>query len=91
MARGHKIFRAYFNSTGEIWEATGIRFVYEAALRAMKECAHILGGYYTVHIYFVDERIEVGREDAEECVFTVSVDAGLCCNYVKIVKGFFEE
>ena len=72
MTRDHKIFRGYLEETGEIWEASRIRWVYDSAVRAMKAWAHInLGGNYTVHIYAVDERIQPGKEDADECVLTV--------------------
>lgn len=92
MATGHKIFRGYLNETGEIWEASSLRFVYEAALRSMKAWAHLnLGGNYTVRIYAVDERIEPGREDAEECVVSVFVDAGRSWTKTEVVKGCCEE
>ena len=92
MARDHRIFRAYLNETGEIWESLALHWVYEAALRSMKAWAHInLGGNYTTHIYAVDERIEPGREDAEECVLTVFVDAGLSWTEAEAVKGYCKE
>lgn len=90
MTRDYRIFRGYLEETGEIWEATGIRFVYEAAVRTMKAWAHIhLGGNYTVRIYAVDERIQPGREDADECVLTVLVDAGPSWTETGVVKGYW--
>lgn len=91
MTRDHRIFRGYLDETGEIWEATSIRFVYEAAVRAMKAWAHIhLGGNYMVRIYAVDDRIPEGREDADECVLTILVDAGLSWTECEAVKGYWE-
>lgn len=92
MTRDHMIFRGYLSETGEIWEATGIRSVYEACLRAMKAWAHInLGGNYTARIYAVDERIRPGKEDADECAMTVFVDAGLSWTMAEVVRGYGEE
>ena len=92
MTRGHKIFRGYLKETCEIWEASALHFVYESALRSMKAWAHInLGGNYTTHIYAVDDRIPAGREDADECVLTVFVDAGLSWTEAVSVKGYCVE
>lgn len=92
MKREHRIFRGYLNETGEIWEASELRFVYESALRMMKAWAHInLGGNYTVRIYAVDERIPCGSEDADECVLTVFVDAGVSWTEAEAVKGYAKE
>lgn len=92
MKRDYRIFRGYLEETGEIWEAPALRFVYESALRSMKAWAHInLGGNYTVRIYTVDERIEPGREDADECVLTVFVDAGISWTEAEAVRGYVKE
>ena len=44
-----------------------------------------------MRIYAVDERIPAGLEDADECVMTVFVDAGLTWTMAEVVRGYGEE